>query len=477
MSGSPAAAALAGRTGDRCPSWCFGNSVASLLMPHRAVSEQDLRDAATYLEVLADRLAAAGVPVHPHLEAEWFDFLHRGIKDYQRRVRNHTPDVVIVQFGLNEMQPWIVPVWLIRHLLVRSRAVTRAARAYRGRVAAPLWREFRRLRRRAAPQVGTRTWQTTPAALRRPPRGPDPDDPAQSRPLVLVLDINPPGDVVEHFLPGTRERHAVFQRAIADAVTSFDSDDVRLVRSSRVCADLGPEALPDGMHLSAGAHRALGAHLAEEILAWLRRGARLTRPPAASRPSHSASAGQRVQPLDAAGAVRRVERHLGAGLPVPLGDAPGERRGDTGVAGPAHQSLQPARPGRHAHVANSAAGAPPGRRSAGRPGERACRVVTELVGEEHQQPAAVEALSHRLQPRQVPAAAQVTEREVAAASRTRPGAPPGAAPGRRPGARPRAPRCSTSATRSRATGSRSTTSRRASGTAAASRSSATSSYR
>lgn len=249
----------------------FGNSVASLVMPGGKAPEDQPDTPANYLAVLSDRLVAAGVPVQPHMESQWFDFLHRATKDFERRVRNHNPDVVIVQFGINEMQPWIVPVWLIRHLLVRGWAVSRSARAYRERVAAPAWKQVRRFRRWASPHVGTRTWQTTPTrfaghleVLIRMTR-------LQLRPLVLVLDINAVGDLVEHFLPGMTERHAIFQQTISDVVASFDSDDVCLVECSRICEQLGPEALPDGQHMSPAAHAALGEALADEVLAWLRR--------------------------------------------------------------------------------------------------------------------------------------------------------------------------------------------------------------
>lgn len=250
----------------------LGNSVASLVMPKSGASEEDLSGAENYLAVLTDRLAGAGVPVQPHLEAAWFGFLHRATRDFQQRVRNHNPDVLIVQFGLNEMQPWIVPVALIRHLLVLGWAATRTARGYRRRIATPLWKQVRRFRRWASPHVGTRTWQTTPRrfaghleALIRMTR-------AQSRPLVLVLDVNRPGAVLEHFLPGMAERHAVFQKTISDVVRTFGSDDVRLVDCSRICAEVGPSALPDGMHMAAAAHAAVGRELAAEILAWHQRG-------------------------------------------------------------------------------------------------------------------------------------------------------------------------------------------------------------
>lgn len=242
----------------------FGNSLAVLQLPERAD-----RESRVYLEVLADRLAAAGVPVQAHLEARWFDFLVRAGRDYESRVRSHVPDVLVIHFGLNEYQPWLVPVWLIRHLLRRNDAVTRPARVYRARVAPLVWRQVRSFRRWASPRVGTRTWQTTPrrftghlANLIRKARW-------ELAPLIIVMDLDEPSGPLETYLPGMIERRAVYQQALERAVAAAGHPDVRLFRVSEVTRALGPEAMPDSMHYSPAAHRRIGELLAEEVLGWL----------------------------------------------------------------------------------------------------------------------------------------------------------------------------------------------------------------
>ena len=243
----------------------FGNSLPVLQMPARPD-----RESGVYLEVLADRLAAAGVPVSPHLEARWFDFLVDGMADYQSRVRAHVPDVLIVHYGLNEYQPWLVPIWLIRHFLRQQDAVVRPARAYRTHVSPRLWRQVRNFRRWAAPRVGLRTWQTTPgrfaghlARLIQMARW-------ELAPLVLVLDLDEPGELLEHFLPGVSTRREIFQRTLEQVVAQADDPDVRLVRVSAITSAMGAAAMPDGMHYTAAAHRAVGERLAEEVIGWLR---------------------------------------------------------------------------------------------------------------------------------------------------------------------------------------------------------------
>src|SRR3954454_9656488 len=82
----------------------IGNSLTFDQVPPRTSHVQG-----TYGEVLRDELAAAGVPVTLHLEGRWFDFVSGALRRYESSVRAHVPDVVIVQYGLNESQPYLVP--------------------------------------------------------------------------------------------------------------------------------------------------------------------------------------------------------------------------------------------------------------------------------------------------------------------------------------------------------------------------------
>jgi lysophospholipase L1-like esterase len=247
----------------------FGNSVTFMQMPAR----NDRADG-NYTEVLADRLTTEGIPVTFRVEGKWFDFLHRAMRDYESRVRPHAPDVLIVQFGLNEYQPWLLPVWLIRHLLIQNQAVSRTAKAYRRYLAKPAWRRVRSYRKQAAKLVGTHTWQTTPRRfaghLRRLLRTAR----VEGRPLVLVLDVDEPSGTLAHFLPGLADRHAIFQKALEKTVRSFDDPEVRLVRVSEITRGGGVDVLPDGMHYSTQTHQRVGEVLAAEVIDWLRQRAK-----------------------------------------------------------------------------------------------------------------------------------------------------------------------------------------------------------
>lgn len=243
----------------------LGNSVAVLSIPGRTGSEDG-----TYAEVLRDRLAAAGVPVRVALEGRWFDLAVHGLDRYES-VRAHLPDVVVLQYGLNESQPWLLPVPIVRHLLADHRVTTRTGRLYRQHVAVPVWKQVRTYRRWAAPIVGLRTWQTTPRrfgeVMRQLVRALRYD----SCPLVLVLDVHPPGELLSHFLPGMPERHAIVQRTLRETVGGFADPEVRLVEASAACTAAGPGTSHDGIHYTPLGHRVVGELLAAQVLDWLRR--------------------------------------------------------------------------------------------------------------------------------------------------------------------------------------------------------------
>lgn len=242
----------------------LGNSVAVLSLPQREGT-----DDGSYAEVLRDRLVAEGVPTRVHQEGRWFDFAVHGLRRYESSVRTHLPDVLVLQYGINEAQPWLLPVPLLKHFLTSHRTTTRAGRWYRDTVAPPAWSTVRSYRRWASAKVGTHTWQTTPRrfgeALRQIIRSVRHD----FQPLVLVLDVQLPGETLEHFLPGMTPRHERIQRELREVVASFGHPEVRLVEVSKLVDAAGPEAMKDVTHYTPLGHRVVGEALAREVLEWL----------------------------------------------------------------------------------------------------------------------------------------------------------------------------------------------------------------
>ena len=242
----------------------LGNSVAFMQMGHDAGS-----NVGNYTDVVAAELVGAGIPCTVANQGRWFDFVHKGLAQYESRVRPHRPNVLILNYGLNESQPWLVPVWLIGHLIRRESATTRIGEFYREKIAERIWRYVRKLRRILATWVGMRTWQTTPYRFEKALRRLIFIARAERNCLILVVDINPPGALLAHFLPGQEARHQFYQDHLTRIIEDHKSPDIRIVRSSDVCNKLGMnQALPDGMHLSRLAHCELGRMLAAEIVDW-----------------------------------------------------------------------------------------------------------------------------------------------------------------------------------------------------------------
>ncbi len=246
----------------------LGNSVAVLMVPPRAE-----RAEGTYGEVVADRLAAAGWPTHVALEGRWFDFAVRARRQFDDRVARHRPDVVVLHFGTNEAQPWLVPIPILRHLLAADRATTPTAEWYRRVPAARLWTWVRAYRRRVSPLVGQRTWQTTPRRFAAAMDGLVRQIRDDLGALVLVVDLTPPGGTLAHFLPGQPARHERFRDELVRVVARADDPWVRLVPTADVVAEIGiDEALRDGIHLSPQAHRRLAERIVADVRDWLEAG-------------------------------------------------------------------------------------------------------------------------------------------------------------------------------------------------------------
>ena len=242
----------------------LGNSLSVLSLPGRTGGEDG-----SYAEVLRDSLAKSGVPVNVHLAGRWFDFATSAVGRYERDVRSHLPDVLIVQYGLNELQPWLIPVPVIRHLMSNQTAKRPIGPWYRQRLQKRIWKVVRAYRKAASGVVGMRTWQTTPNRFREAMHQIIRASRHDSRPLVLVLDIDQPGAALAHHLKRLPERHRVMQQVLRDVVDGFDDPDIRLVEASRIRDEAGDGATADGMHYTPKGHRAIGEVLATDILNWL----------------------------------------------------------------------------------------------------------------------------------------------------------------------------------------------------------------
>lgn len=240
----------------------IGNSAAVMVEP-----EHGPRDGGVYGEQLVGLLAARGTPCVVTCSGTWMSRINEHLPRYEGDVRNHFPDVLVINFGMLEAQPAVVPLALARHILTWRRTSRVGAGRYRTHVVPPLWRQLRRYQRWASGHDGGRTHRLSPRRFAADLHRLIDMTRKDCGSLVLVLDIDPPGDRVEHWLPTTAARVEQYN-AVLDAVTSSYDDHVRFVRAGATVTD--PEAdLPDGLHRSVAAHGVTAALLADEICRWL----------------------------------------------------------------------------------------------------------------------------------------------------------------------------------------------------------------
>ncbi|MCW2672829.1 MAG: hypothetical protein JWP14_1418 [Frankiales bacterium] len=239
----------------------LGSSASVLVEPSHGP-----RDGGTYGEQLAVLLQDAGTPTVVTHAGTWFGRICDAIAHYERDVRDHFPDVLVINYGMAECQSDLLPTWFVRHATTWHRTSRGGTRLYRGHVMPRLWKVLRRYQQ-VTSRRDTITHRLRPARfvadltrtidLARKDCGA----------LVLLLDIDPPGPRVEHWLPGTGRRVDEYNALLARVADGYD-DSVRLVRAGAELTD--PAAhLPDGLHRSVAGHALTAAMIATEITSWL----------------------------------------------------------------------------------------------------------------------------------------------------------------------------------------------------------------
>lgn len=239
-----------------------GNSIAFFLRPPRAH-----RDEGHYAEVLEDLLAEAGVPARVTSASRWFMLVTEAFRRFEDIVTPHHPDVVVMNFGLLECEPKIMPTRTLKWLYTWKPGGSRWARLVRSLVVRPLQKAYRLfaptlIRLLPVPRrVGPGRFRLEMARFVRVVR-------KERGALVLLCAVNPPGPALEATLPGTAEGARRYT-AILEDVAAAD-DQVRVVRTDRLVESEGvDELLPDGIHYNARGHRLVAELLRDEILAWL----------------------------------------------------------------------------------------------------------------------------------------------------------------------------------------------------------------
>lgn len=242
-----------------------GNSASLFVVPARST-----RAEGTYGELLPALLP--GLDVRVAHTGRWYDRVDQLRARYEEAVRNHFPDVLVLHYGMAECQSGLVPWRVARHFLHWDQGQSAAALGYRRAVARPTWSVLREAQRRASAHAPQRPHKLGPERFARELEKVVTMVRAEVRPLVLVVDVDPPGPRVDHWLPGTTARAARWNALLAETVDRLrrtHGDEVRLVRASQDVDPADVEALqPDGLHRNAAGHRLLAERVAAEVRSW-----------------------------------------------------------------------------------------------------------------------------------------------------------------------------------------------------------------
>ena len=214
---------------------------------------------------------AAGVPAEVRTTAMASQRTKTALKNWETEVFAWSPDVVVLNYGHFETVHLFLPQPLERHAnSLQSRPGPIRSR-YR-LVLRKFWKSLARIQRMLDRVLPSTMFRHRPRRVA--------DDLVRlieriqmiGSPLVLVMELTPPGPPFRNWFPGMAERMEVMNAALKEAVTRAQRPNVRYFPVNEVLAPLMAveEVVPDGGHYTPEAHRVIGAALAEEILAWAR---------------------------------------------------------------------------------------------------------------------------------------------------------------------------------------------------------------
>ena len=220
-----------------------------------------------YPEVVEETLRSSGIDAEVVNHASWFVLIHEAFRQIQAMVVPRGADVAVVNFGILECEPTVLPTRLVRSVYYGAPSSNRWMRRVRRLLVTPVHQFHVRLgpvvlkRVRAFHRLSPARFEAELTRMVRWIR-------KERGALVLVMNINPAGDNVEKTIPGTQESVRRYNEIIERVVHSMGDDGVRLVDVAAAVEDARDDLVPDGIHYSAKGHRLVAGMLVEEIERW-----------------------------------------------------------------------------------------------------------------------------------------------------------------------------------------------------------------
>jgi hypothetical protein len=221
--------------------------------------------------VIESEILRAGRPVEVRVSGAPSDHAKFSLRTWEEEVLGWSPDVVVIHHGRYEIIHFFLPRWLERHANSTRYRPGKLQSFYRRTVLRKVWVSLAKAQCRLDRQLNSllfaRKLRRVAADVERLIHNVQ----TVGSPLVLVMEIVPPGRRWQSWMPGLTERTAFINQELEAAVRRVDRPNVKFVRTvPTLTAQLEPdeEPTPDGGHYSARAHRVVGEVLSQEILEW-----------------------------------------------------------------------------------------------------------------------------------------------------------------------------------------------------------------
>jgi hypothetical protein len=221
--------------------------------------------------VIEWELTRAGRPADVRVSAVPSVLAKHSLRTWEQEVMGWSPDVIVLHHGHYESIHFYLPRWLERHANSTRWRPARRTALYRRLILRSAWLSLAKVQSRLDRRLNSLLFARK---LRRVAK--DVERLVNyvqqvGSPLVLVLEVVPPGRRWRSWFPGLVERTEFMNEQLEAAARRVDLPNVRYVRTvPALTAQLDPdeEPTPDGGHYSARAHRVLGELLGREILDW-----------------------------------------------------------------------------------------------------------------------------------------------------------------------------------------------------------------
>lgn len=191
---------------------------------------------------------------------------------WQREVVCYSPDVVVLHYGVMECMHLVLPRWLQAHAQNQQFRRGPVRDLYRLGFIRPFWRLLARVQQRVDRRMPLATFAGRRRRVKRDLLQLVKNIRDIGSPLVLLMELDPPGETYARWFPGMPARIDLMNQTLRELVAEYGCGDVRVFPTRDVLERLTTTNVPvnsDGAHYTPAAHQALGQALAHEIELWV----------------------------------------------------------------------------------------------------------------------------------------------------------------------------------------------------------------